>query len=131
MIIILTMSLDTWCSSRSIWSQLSSLGYLRVGGRISIDGLSTNNLDKIFQSLERQSQEHTVWNPTRICGEYILLGKDPYINKNIIFWRDNQLVDSEGKTLIYEILSTTSPSFTGQLIDLPAKDRPWQERFDP
>ena len=125
------MSLDTWCGSSSIWSQLSSLGYLRVGGRIHIAGLSTDNLDKIFQSLERQSQGHTIWNPTRICGDYILLGKDPDINKNILFWRDNQLVDPEGKTLIYEILSTASPTFTWQPKDVPAKDRPWQERFDP
>ena len=129
--IILTMSLETWCSSGNIWSQLSFLGYLRVGGRIHIAGLSTDNLDRIFQSLKRQSQVHTVWNPTRIYGDYILLGKDPDINKNILFWRDNQLVNLEGETLIYEILSTASPSITPQTKLLPTKDRPWQERFYP
>ena len=110
------MTLDLWCGAGTIWTQLSALGYLRVGGKIHVGGLSPDNLSKVLKSLALHVQDHPQWDPIRLSGDYILIGKNPKFNRNVLSWRDDPFIDPSGTEITNDILSDALSPFPGEIV---------------
>lgn len=104
---------EQFCGCSGVWTQMSAYKHIETGGRIHVSGLLEAQATRVLGTLQKHSQEHPIWDPVRRDGEYILLGKEPHKNPNILYWRDATVYHPvTGEILLDHLMSTTCPSIT-------------------